>query len=133
MRVRSSNSCCRRRSYARSPMPPMIHCVTLPQRCSRRLPMLFDASFGRHHMSSSVKYSRDRSIFGRYSDLMRLRHFSRNACDMSIIMASPYKLEPGGWLRQADSEEPPMDRQKFVLLSPLLVVLVGSVTIRLTA
>jgi hypothetical protein len=40
-----------------------------------RLPMLFDASFGRHQMSSSLRTARLRSIFGRYSYNSKLRDF----------------------------------------------------------
>ena len=45
----------------------MIHWRALPQRCRMRLPMLFDSSLARHQICSSVNFSRQRSIFGRYS------------------------------------------------------------------
>jgi Protein kinase domain len=62
---RSSNSCCLSRGLWEPPATPTIHARVLPSRCSNRLPILFELSFARHHTSSSLRASRQRSIFGR--------------------------------------------------------------------
>src|SRR5208282_4080064 len=50
------------RTSGAPPRPEMIHCRTLPERCSTRLPALFEAALGRHQISSSVSKRRQSAI-----------------------------------------------------------------------
>ena len=82
---RCANSASRSRPSAAPPTPATIHCRAFPHKCNTRLPILFDSSFGRHQICSSVNRSRQRSIFGRYSSTRNSRAQEMNLSVVVVI------------------------------------------------
>src|SRR5258705_6445268 len=56
--------------------------------CSRRFPILLDSGLGRHHTCSSVSFSRQRSILGRYSSTKSRRASSMKDCETPAVVNS---------------------------------------------
>lgn len=87
---RCANSASRSRPSAAPPTPATIHCRAFPHKCNTRLPILFDSSFGRHQICSSVNRSRQRSIFGRYSSTRNSRAQEMNLSVVVVIGVDTY-------------------------------------------
>src|SRR5438093_8899106 len=89
---RSENSLSRSRVSGVPPSPEVIHCRTLPHRCRTILPAEFEASFGRHQISSSLSSCKQRTMRGRYfskPDTASFRNASANVTSLAVIRLLP--------------------------------------------
>src|SRR5690242_14080070 len=94
---RAANSSSRTRWSGAPPSPETIHWRTLPAKCRARFPALFEDSFWRHQISSSVRSFRQRSMRGRWcsrSECSASVRYSRlMLCDFFMII-SPRRKRP---------------------------------------